>query len=101
MSGTGTSDWLILDHTTSIFTVSIAGVFSAGANLVYTVDVTNETLSGPTDTTVVGIALDSMTALGASSIKSLVGPVVGVRIRVTSHTGGSVKLVIKQSGGHI
>jgi hypothetical protein len=92
----GTSAWIPLDPSIRNFSCTVQAVHTGTST--YSVEVTADARSAVDGATATEIALTNMTDLTASSIKTLVGPISGIRVNITSYTSGSVILHVRQAG---
>lgn len=97
-SGTGTTDWVLINPRKAPLHLAVSVLLSAGATLTYTVQGTLEQLTDAADSSATGISLENLSSLSASSIKAITGPVSGLRLNITSYTSGTATLIVRQAG---
>lgn len=97
LSSATTSTWVPLNTRVGPFNTLVHVTLSAGANLTYTVEYTPEILLTVSDS-VDAFALPDFEAVTATRAKAVIVPVNGVRLKVTSYTSGSAKLIVMQAG---
>jgi hypothetical protein len=94
-SASGTSDWVTIDASEQDFNVSVHAEHS-GTNT-YDIEVTGVAGNDLT-TSSDAFKLTSATGLTASTMVAIVGPIIAVRVNITSYSSGSVILHVRQTG---